>query len=100
MTTPAAGLFGQYTATVRVRDLVRKAAAWSRFSEEEILGSSRRRDLCRLRFHIWKRATDAGRSVSEIGRVFQRDHTTIIYGVSQVSQSIRLPVPDNSRSGA
>ena len=54
---------------------------------EDILGDSRLRTITRARqecYHRIRRDTDL--SLAQIGRIFKRDHTTIIHGISQASK--------------
>lgn len=59
--------------------------------EEEILGASRSRGLvlCRhVYYHIAR--TKMGLKLSQIGAFFNRDHTTIIHGLSKVKDMISI----------
>ncbi len=47
----------------------------------QIMGDSRRREPSRARMDCWSRLRREGLSFQQIGRMFGRDHTTVIYGV-------------------
>ena len=46
-----------------------------------VMGRNRTAAICRLRELIWYRAHAEGYSLNQIGRVFGRDHTTVMHGV-------------------
>ena len=72
-----------------MREMVREAARHTHFSEAEILGRSKRWELARLRFKIWRKAYESGRSSVEIGNFFHRDHTTVLHGIREAGGEIR-----------
>ena len=47
----------------------------------DIMGRSRLAYLCRIRELIWFIAHENGASLAQIGRVFGRDHTTVMSGI-------------------
>ena len=60
-----------------VRDIAREVAQEYGVPLERLLGRERHRNLTRLRIEAFRRALAAGRSSKEIGRVFNRDGSTI-----------------------
>lgn len=54
-----------------------------------VLGPCRQKELTRARWLAWRAAYDEGHTVSEIGRAFNRDHTTVIHGLEQVGYQRR-----------
>lgn len=50
-------------------------------SPRVIMGQSRARPIARARQAIMRRLYQYGLSVSEIGRILGRDHTTVIHGI-------------------
>lgn len=49
----------------------------------EIMGSCRQKPLARARFDAWHRLRREGLSYPQIGRMFGRDHSTVVYGVQR-----------------
>ena len=63
-------------------------------SEEDLMSKRRTRFLAYTRFaayYCFQKLTPC--SLMEIGRIFDRDHTTIMYGISRVEQ-IRMENPE------
>ena len=69
------------TGRAIIRGLVKEAARDFKLRIEDLTGPSRRADLCRIREVIYYRAHAEGHSLPQIGRVFNRDHTTILSGI-------------------
>jgi len=66
-------------ATTRVSDLVTIASRLSGISQRDILGASRLRFICRVRQAVMYAATlQQVHSLPQIGRVFNKDHTTVV----------------------
>lgn len=63
------------------RSDVEKAAAFTGFSEDQIVGRVRTPELCETRFAIWLSMRSRGLSLPAIGHHFKRDHATIISGL-------------------
>lgn len=76
----ASGLFGPVKPPM-VRELVVAASIRSGIPSFAILGKDRDPSLCRIRYGIWKQANESGRSLGQIGRVFNRHHSTILDGI-------------------
>jgi chromosomal replication initiation ATPase DnaA len=55
----------------------------------ELRSPSRKARLVRVRWKAMRAARDAGASVSEIGRLLNRDHSTVIYGLNKVEATTR-----------
>lgn len=87
----AAGIFGT-TWRPRVRDIASAAARSLNVTPEEFMSPTRRRRLAWARFIVWKKAHEAGRSYPEIGREFNRHHTTIMQGIRRADE-----LKDNKR---
>ena len=51
------------------------------FSLSVLMGPGRSAALCRVRFEYFRRATEAGYSLSEVGKFVNRDHATVIHGL-------------------
>lgn len=64
-----------------IREMVVIASTVNLKSYNELLGPSRRAELCRLRERIYYEAARYGFSLSQIGRVFNRHHTSILNGL-------------------
>ena len=82
--------------------LTERAAAIYKVGVAELLGPSRERRLARPRFAIWAALYDmrgtqhmSPYSTTMIGRVFGRDHSTIISGIRRAKElGLQLPKPD------
>lgn len=57
---------------------------------DEVSGNSRKKNVCRARHKIWRMIHDEGFSLMGIGRMFCRDHTTIMYGLKRSSSRKNL----------
>lgn len=64
-----------------VRQIASQVCAETGTSYAEVMGSNRAACLCRVREVIYYMATREGFSSPQIGRVFRRDHTTILSGL-------------------
>lgn len=76
----------QPMAHISIREMTRQACAETGQPIPEIMGKSRKAELCRVRERIWLRAHEAGFSSAQIGRVFKRDHTSILHGIRNARQ--------------
>ena len=56
--------------------LVEHGLGWS-----EVFNTSRKQRICDVRFEIWVGMREAGYSLAQIGRLFDKDHTTILSGI-------------------
>lgn len=65
--------------------LITAASMVMRYSTNDIKAHRRHRPMFRVRWAIWYLAQDHF-SFSKIGKVFDRDHTTVIYGCTQALQ--------------
>ena len=64
-------------------DLAREVAKQHHAHLHEIAGRSRERHIARARFDLWWRVySHHGLSTPTLGRIFGRDHTTIIDGIA------------------
>ena len=61
--------------------IAKQVAAETGVKLPDIMGRSRLAYLCRIRELIWFIAHENGASLPQIGRVFNRDHTTILSGL-------------------
>lgn len=68
---------------VRVREVLAHASDTTLIPMADLVGKSRFREHCYARFAICMVANENGRSLSEIGRVLNRDHTTVLHAVRQ-----------------
>ena len=53
---------------------------------DDLIGPSRKSEICRARFIAMKRCYLAGYSLPEIGRYFNRHHTTVLHGIRKLRQ--------------
>jgi len=77
-------------ATTRVHDLITIASRLSGIPEREIHGTSRLRLICRVRQGVMYAAFLQGRhSLTQIGRIFGKDHTTVIHACRNVPEFMK-----------
>ena len=69
------------TPRERVHSIVRDVAAEYEVAAKDIFGTTRLRPAAWARQEVFRRLNDFGYSLSWIGRVFDRDHTTVLHGV-------------------
>lgn len=54
--------------------------------EREILGTGKTKEVSRARQAFYLRLLEAGRTCSEIARLLNRDHTTVLYGIRRARE--------------
>lgn len=64
-----------------VRGFVKDVAREFGLTIDTLIGRSLEPKICRVRQIIWYRAHAEGYSLPQIGKVFGRDHTTIMHGI-------------------
>lgn len=62
-------------------ELVAQIARQYGLTASDLIGPSRVRSVCIVRWRAMKALRDKGRSLSSIGRLLRRDHTTVIHGL-------------------
>lgn len=67
--------------------LSRSIAEKHRVTVDEMIGKRRFGHLTAARFEAYAAAYKAGKSLSQIGRFFNRDHTTILNGIRRYEES-------------
>ena len=68
---------------VTVRNLITAACGMTKFTAEQIRGPQRQKPLVNVRFAISYIASRRGFSYPQIGKVMNRDHSTILHGRRQ-----------------
>lgn len=66
----------------------------------ELWGRSRTPRVSRARQALWSRLEGHGLSRSEIGRAFNRDHTTIISGIAAADKRALSAGPGEAKGGS
>ena len=69
-----------------IRQIVRDVAAAYGVTPGEILGPNRQRRLVVPRQEAMRRASAAGKTLTQIGKVMGRDHTTIRHGIKRAEE--------------
>lgn len=69
------------SAPFKMRAIVAKVLVNHNYNWTEIVGKSRKQKICEVRFEIWSDLQLAGYSLPQIGRLFNKDHTTILSGI-------------------
>lgn len=76
-------------AKIPVRTLVNKAAAVFDVPASQVYGPARFRPISRARQAVYLAATEQGWGVSHIGRILNRDHSTVTYGVGNARELVK-----------
>src|SRR3990172_6851115 len=88
---PTASFYFYYPKRVSIPEVIRTVACHYCIWVHDIRGRSRRREICfprQVAFYLaWKHG---GGSYSVIGRVFNRDHTTIMHGVHRIKSKLKV----------
>lgn len=74
---------------VRVADIVATAAEVTGISADEITGKCRKQSIMGVRFACYMLGARAGHSTPAIGKLFGRDHSTIIHGRDDCKRRMR-----------
>ena len=67
-----------------IRKIAHEVSAKSGVNLAELRGLSQSKHFVRARWECFKRARNAGFSLTQIGNFFRRDHTTVLYGLRQM----------------
>lgn len=62
-------------------ELVAQIARTHGLTAADLIGPSKVRSVCIVRWRAMKALRDKGRSLSSIGRILNRDHTTVLHGL-------------------
>jgi chromosomal replication initiation ATPase DnaA len=82
-------------------ELARSVAEKHGVTLADLLGRSRKARPTRARHELWSRLyDDAIPTLSALGRVFERDHTTIRAGVRKHARELTCKASPNSPSGS
>lgn len=65
-------------------ELISQIAREHGFTASDLIGPSRVREVCMARWRAMKVLRAKGRSLSSIGRTFNRDHSSVIYGIGRI----------------
>lgn len=68
----------------RIGQLIAEASRETGYTPQEIVGHSRKQPLARTRQWVMWKARQEGYSLEQIGRVLNRDHTTVLHGVRKI----------------
>lgn len=61
---------------IAARVLAKHGKHWT-----DVFSTSRKQEICEVRFEIWSDMKDVGYSLQQIGRLFNKDHTTVLSGI-------------------
>lgn len=64
-------------------ELVSSIARQHGMTAADLIGPSRVRGVCLVRWRAMKALRQNGRSLSSIGRTFNRDHSTVLHGLGR-----------------
>ena len=65
-------------------ELISSIARQHGFTAADLIGPSRVPEVCTARYRAMKALRQKGRSLSSIGRTFNRDHSSVIYGLGRL----------------
>lgn len=71
---------------VTYKDLLNEAHVLFKVHPRDIQGKDKFNFILPARFAVWKALKDTGTSYAQIGRWFERDHSTIIHGARRATQ--------------
>jgi chromosomal replication initiation ATPase DnaA len=72
----------QAEAVTNLRLIVAATATKHGVEPKDVFGHSRRAPIARARQEVMYRARLMGKSLTEIGKLLRRDHTTIMHGIA------------------
>lgn len=73
----------------RHRQVVRNVAGIYGYTFEDIAKKKKQYELVVARHHCYSALNDLGLSLSAIGRLLDRDHTTVLHGIKQHRERLR-----------
>lgn len=71
---------------VTYKDLLNEAHVLFKVHPRDIQSRAKFNFILPARFAVWKALKDTGTSYAQIGRWFERDHSTIIHGARRATQ--------------
>lgn len=74
------------TPRERTLEIVREIGERYNIGLRDLLSDQRRRPVAWARFHCYAELYSRGMTASEIGRVFNRDHSTILHGIKRAAE--------------
>ena len=77
--------------------ILRRVALSHGVPAEQLLGRLRAPAISRIRFEAWAAMSEAGASYAQIGRLFRRDHTTVMHGVHSHRARMRGAAAQNNQ---
>lgn len=94
------GVPSSHVGEQRLRSIIEETGDWHGFSYVEMMSVGRQRALCNARFEaMWRCAAETTRSLPEIGRAFQKDHTSVLHGIRRHAEMHGLPLPRGMTPG-
>ena len=70
---------------MKILDIIKEEAARGGYTVEELRSDDRTLRITKLRHYaMWRARNETGRSLSEIGLMFRRDHTTVLSGWKKI----------------
>lgn len=87
-----------YAGIPHGRRILREMMAKHNLPRHEMMGRSRVTDIVIVRqetmYRMW---VEANLSLNQIGNIFDKDHTTVLYAIRRHAERNGLPVPDTSQ---
>ncbi len=77
--------------TPQARAIIKEIAELRGLEPREILGRSRFQNVVRARVEVAKRLDERGYSSPQIGKILNRDHTTVLYYIGRGRRHIKPP---------
>ena len=75
---------------LKIRTIIREVAKITGVSQDDILSSKRDRVTARARQMVMWKAHREGHSLTQIGTVLDRDHTSVLHGVRNINRKLGL----------
>lgn len=83
---PPPDLLEGLVAPPRIKAIIREVLVAHNMTWAEIVSPARTWNYTAPRRHLWKALQEAGLSLPQIGRLFKRDHTTILHGIRELAK--------------
>ncbi len=71
-------------------ETIKKITELTGFNEKDLLGKSRKSTLTIIRQLHWKKMNESGYTLTEIAKIYDRDPSTIFYGINHINDLLSI----------
>jgi chromosomal replication initiation ATPase DnaA len=82
--------FADCRPQMKIRTIIREVAKITGIPQTDILSPKRDRATARARQMVMWKAHREGHSLTQIGNVLDRDHTSVLYGIRVINRKLGL----------